>query len=100
MGHRVGPDEVVDVLIASGELAEGEVVAEADATWGSRIVAHVVLASAGTLARLRTFAARELPRHMQPARYVVHVALPLLPSGKHDLAALAAPPPAVVEATS
>lgn len=89
MGFRVGPDEVVDVLMASGEVAEAEVVGEPDPVWGARIAAHVVLTTAGDLARLKAFCGRELPRHMQPARVVVHDALPLLPSGKHDIAALA-----------
>lgn len=92
MGFRVGPDEVVDALLASGEVHEAEVVGEPDPVWGARVVAHVVLAPHGDLARLKAFAARELPRHMQPARYEVHAALSLLPSGKHDLAALAAAP--------
>ena len=89
MGFRVGPDEVIDVLIASGEVAEAEVVGEPDPVWGTRIAAHVVLGAGGDLARLKAFCGRELPRHMQPARFVPHDALPLLPSGKHDLAALA-----------
>ena len=89
MGFRVGPDEVIDVLIASGEVAEAEVVGEPDPVWGTRIAAHVVLGAGGDLGRLKAFCGRELPRHMQPARFVAHDALPLLPSGKHDLAALA-----------
>ena len=88
MGYRVGPDEVVDVLTASGEVAEAEVTGVPDPVWGTRILAHVVLAPGGSLPRLKAYCDRELPRHMQPARYEVHEALPLLPSGKHDLVAL------------
>ena len=88
MGYRVGPDEVVDVLTASGEVAEAEVTAIPDAVWGTRIMAHVVLTPGGSVPRLKAYCDRELPRHMQPARYEVHASLPLLPSGKHDLAAL------------
>jgi len=47
-----------------------------------------VLAGGGSLDRLRTYVGVELPRHMQPARYEVRDALPRLPSGKHDVAAL------------
>ena len=88
MGFRVGPDEVADVLYASGEVAEAAVMGEPDPNWGERIVAHVVLAVEGSLERLKTYCGRELPRHLQPARIEVRNAMPLLPSGKHDVAAL------------
>lgn len=88
MGYRVGPDEVAEVLYASGEVADAAVVGEPDEQWGARIVAHVVLAPAGSLERLQAYCTRELPRHLQPARIEVREALPLLPSGKSDLAAL------------
>ena len=90
MGFRVGPDEVADVLYASGEVAEAAVMGEPDPNWGERIVAHVVLAAEGSLERLKTYCGRELPRHLQPARIEVRNAMPLLPSGKHDVAALKA----------
>jgi len=90
MGFRVGPDEVADVLYASGEVAEAAVMGEPDPMWGERIVAHVVLAAEGSLERLKVYCGRELPRHLQPARIEVRDAMPLLPSGKHDVAALKA----------
>jgi hypothetical protein len=52
----------------------------------------VVLAGGGSLERLRAYAGLELPRHMQPVRYEVRDALPRLPSGKHDIAALCGAP--------
>jgi acyl-CoA synthetase (AMP-forming)/AMP-acid ligase II len=88
MGYRVGPDEILDVLYASGEVAEGAVVAEPDPLWGSRVVGYVVLAPGGDVGRLKRFCALELPRHLQPVRLEVREELPLLPSGKHDLLAL------------
>ena len=69
LGYRVSPDEVVDVLYASGEIVEAIVAAEPDEAHGSRIVAYVVLAEGGALERLEGFAAQELPRYMQPSRY-------------------------------
>lgn len=90
MGFRVGPDEVADVLYASGEVAEAAVTGEPDPMWGERIVAHVVLVAEGSLERLKVYCGRELPRHLQPARIEVRDAMPLLPSGKHDVAALKA----------
>lgn len=90
LGFRVGPDEIADVLHASGELLEAVVTTEADAARGDRIVAFVVLAPGGDAARLHRFCGVELPRHMQPGRIAVLDALPRLPSGKYDLAALRA----------
>ena len=68
LGYRVSPDEVVDVLYASGEIVEAVVAAEPDELRGSRIVAYVVLAEDGQLDRLDAFCAREMPRYMQPSR--------------------------------
>lgn len=91
MGYRVGPDEVADVLSASGQVADVAVVGVPDPQRGQRIVAYVVLAPGGTLARLQEFAAAELPRYMQPSRIEALAELPRLASGKHDVAALASP---------
>jgi amino acid adenylation domain-containing protein len=90
MGYRVGPDEIANVVYDSGEVAEAVVVGEADELWGERIVVHVVLASAGSLERLKAYCGRELPRYLQPARFEVRDALPVLASGKHDFRAVGA----------
>lgn len=89
LGYRVSPDEVVDALYASGEVLEAVVTSEPEEARGSVIVAYVVLAADGTLDRLQGFAARELPRYMQPSRYEVRSTLPRTSSGKHDAAAAA-----------
>jgi acyl-CoA synthetase (AMP-forming)/AMP-acid ligase II len=88
MGCRVGPEEVTDVLHASGEVVDAAVIGEPDPLWGARIAAYVVLSPQGSLDRLRRYCARELPRYMRPARYDLRAALPLLPNGKTDLGAL------------
>jgi acyl-CoA synthetase (AMP-forming)/AMP-acid ligase II len=88
LGFRIGPDEILDVLHASGEIAEGVVTTEPDGQRGERIVACVVLAPEGSAQRLETYCRAELPRHMQPARIDVLQEIPRLPGGKHDLAAL------------
>ena len=93
MGYRVGPDEVANVLYGSGEVAEAAVLGEPDELWGERIVAYVVLTGAGSLERLKAYCGRELPRYLQPARIEVRSALPVLPSGKHDLGAVQAGSP-------
>jgi amino acid adenylation domain-containing protein len=89
LGYRVSPDEVADVLYASGEIVEAAVTSEPDALRGAVIVAYVVLGADGDLDRLTQFAAQELPRYMQPGRIEVRDALPRTTSGKHDPAALA-----------
>jgi acyl-CoA synthetase (AMP-forming)/AMP-acid ligase II len=90
LGFRVGPDEIVDSLHASGEVHEAQITTADDAQRGERIAAHVVLTPGGRLDRLERFCRAELPRWMQPAQFVVHQRLPKLSNGKHDLAALKA----------
>jgi amino acid adenylation domain-containing protein len=90
LGYRVSPDEIAEVLHASGEVVEAVVSAEPDDIRGQRIVAHVVLAGEASLDRLRRFAARELPRYMQPSRIEVLAELPRTVTGKHDLAGITA----------
>jgi len=89
LGYRVSPDEVADVLYASGEIVEAAVTSEPDEVRGARIVAYVVLHERGDLDRLRRFAAQELPRYMQPGRIEPLEALPRTTSGKHDAATIA-----------
>lgn len=88
LGYRVSPDEITDVLYASGQIDEGVVVTEPDEQRGERIVACVVLREGGNVDALRAFCGRELPRYMQPARYVVRCDLPRNMSGKHDVLTL------------
>jgi acyl-CoA synthetase (AMP-forming)/AMP-acid ligase II len=90
LGHRVSPDEVSDVIYSSGEVVEVIIAAEPDETRGDAIIAFIVLASDGNLERLKQYAARELPRYMQPVRYEVRDALARTSSGKHDAKAMAA----------
>lgn len=89
-GHRVGPDEVADVLHASGQVAEAVITGEEDAERGQRIVAWVVLSEQGTLQQLKRYCRAELPPHMQPSRIEVMTSIPKLASGKYDLAGLRA----------
>jgi acyl-CoA synthetase (AMP-forming)/AMP-acid ligase II len=90
LGYRVGPDEILDVLYASGEIEEGAVTALEDADRGQGVVAYVVLKSEGSVKALRNFCRAELPRYMQPTRFVELSELPKLPNGKHDFNALGA----------
>ena len=98
LGYRVSPDEVTDVIYASGEVLEALIVSEPDEERGSRIVAHVVLADQGDAERLASFCARELPRYMQPSRIELRSELPRTASGKHDPTAAATPAAAATSA--
>ena len=88
LGFRISPDEIVDVVLASNEVADAAIVTEPDSKRGERIVACVVLRPTGTLERLVTFCRMELPRHMQPERWVQLAAIPRNVNGKHDIPAL------------
>lgn len=88
LGFRVGPDEIVDVLHASGEITDGVVTAIPDSRRGEAIIAFVVLKKGGDLRALTQFARLELPRYMHPARYEVRDSLPRMPNGKHDVLTL------------
>ena len=88
LGFRIGPDEIVDVLYASGDILETAIATEPDPIRGERIIAYVVLRPGASKRHLEQFARFELPRHMQPARIEVREALPRLVSGKYDMNAL------------
>lgn len=92
LGYRVSPDEIANVLNASGQVLECVVTSEPDNERGQRIVAFVVIAEGGSLEQLTQFCGAELPRYMQPSRFEVRDTLPRLGSGKHDLAALQGSP--------
>jgi acyl-CoA synthetase (AMP-forming)/AMP-acid ligase II len=88
LGFRIGPDEIVDVLYASGDILETAIATEPDPIRGERIIAYVVLRPTGSKRHLEQFARFELPRHMQPARIEVREELPRLASGKYDMNAM------------
>ncbi len=91
-GHRVSPDEIEEVVYASGLVDEAAASGEPDPIAGTRIVVHVVPREARPdlekllLAHCR----RELPRYMMPARIVVRDRLPRTATGKLDRRGLAA----------
>ena len=87
LGVRVSPDEVADVLFASGQVAEAIVGTEPDEIRGDAIIAYVVLADGASLERLQRFCRTELPRYMQPSRIEARAELPRTSSGKYDLRA-------------
>ena len=87
LGFRVSPDEITDVIFASGQVVEAVVGTVPDDRRGESIVAYVVLNDGGSLERVREWCKLELPRYLQPARVEARETLPRTSSGKFDVLA-------------
>ena len=90
-GYKVVPGEVAAALQAHPGVRDAAVLGQPDPEWGERVVAVVVPADPAdppTLELLRLHVRERLPRYAAPSRVVMVDAVPMLPSGKHDLARL------------
>jgi len=90
-GHKVVPGEVAAALETCPGVRDVAVVGLPDAEWGERVIAVVVPADRSdppTLELLRLHVRQRLPRYAAPSRVVIVDAVPMLPSGKHDIARL------------
>jgi o-succinylbenzoate---CoA ligase len=90
-GHKVVPGEVAAVLASCPAVREVVVVGRPDPEWGERVTAVVVPADPvepPSVELLRTHVSARLPRYACPSEVVLTEAIPVLPSGKPDLAAL------------
>jgi o-succinylbenzoate---CoA ligase len=90
-GHKVVPGEVAAALSDCPGVREVVVVGRPDPEWGERVTAVVVPADPAeppALELLRTHVSARLPRYACPSEVVLTDAIPVLPSGKPDLAAL------------
>jgi o-succinylbenzoate---CoA ligase len=90
-GHKVVPGEVAAVLESCPGVLEVVVVGRADPKWGQRVTAVVVPADPDdppSLELLRIHVSRRLPRYACPSEVVLTRAIPVLASGKPDLASL------------
>jgi O-succinylbenzoic acid--CoA ligase len=90
-GALVVPDEVAAVLQTCPGVRDVAVLGQPDPEWGERVVAVVAPADPAdppTLELLRLHVKERLPRYAAPSRVVMVDAVPMLPSGKHDLARL------------
>ena len=92
-GEKVDPAAVEAALATHPAVAEAAAVGVPDPEWGQRVVAVVVLRPGATLdlAAARDHVAARLSRVAAPRELRVVDALPLLPSGKLDRAALRTP---------
>jgi len=87
----VVPGEVAAVLESCPGVLEVVVVGRADPEWGQRVTAVVVPADPAdppSLELLRTHVRKRLPRYACPSEVVLTRAIPVLASGKPDLASL------------
>jgi len=90
-GYKVVPGEVAAALQTSSRIRDVAVLGQPDSQWGELVVAVVVPADPAdppTLELLRLHVRERLPRYAAPSRVVVVDAVPMLPSGKHDIAQL------------
>jgi o-succinylbenzoate---CoA ligase len=89
-GEKVAPAAVEAALGEHPAVAEAAVTGVSDPEWGQRVVAVVVLREGGTLTleQARAQVAARVSRVAAPRELRVVDALPLLPSGKLDRAAL------------
>jgi amino acid adenylation domain-containing protein len=92
-GFRVELGEIETVLTRHPLVERAVAIAREDRPGDLRIVAYLVSAGKGAADSgvLRAHAARSLPGHMVPSAFVWLDALPLIPNGKLDRAALPAP---------
>jgi len=90
-GHKVIPGQVAAALESCPGVREVAVVGQPDPEWGEQVIAVVVpddAANPPRLELLRLHVRERLPRYAAPSRVVVVDAVPMLPSGKHDIARL------------
>jgi O-succinylbenzoic acid--CoA ligase len=90
-GALVVPGEVAAVLQTCPGVLDVAVLGQPDPEWGERVTAVVVPADPAdppTLELLRLHVKERLPRYAAPSSVVMVDAVPMLPSGKHDLARL------------
>jgi O-succinylbenzoic acid--CoA ligase len=90
-GHKVVPGEVAAALSTCPGVREVVVIGRPDQEWGERVTAVVVPvdpADPPGLELLRMHVAARLPRYACPSEVVLTETIPVLPSGKPDLAAL------------
>jgi o-succinylbenzoate---CoA ligase len=90
-GYKVVPGEVAEVLQTCPGVGDAAVVGLPDREWGERVIAVVVPADPAdppALELLRLRVRERLPRYAAPSKVVIVDTVPMLPSGKIDVARL------------
>lgn len=84
-GHRINPQEIEDVLLSSGVLAEAAVLSQPDELLGNRLVALVSpIDDDCAVALLEQFCGQRLPTYKRPSTIQLINTLPKNTSGKID----------------
>src|SRR5690606_23736466 len=86
-GNRISPQEIEDVAMASGLVAEAVALGLPDPQLGHKVVL-AVRGAENQQAALEDYLKRALPTFMQPHEFRWFEQLPLNPNGKIDRAAL------------
>jgi o-succinylbenzoate---CoA ligase len=92
-GHKVLPAEVAAAVSTHPGVRDTAVIGLPDDEWVERVTVVIVPADPGAppaLAELRDHVGSQLPGYAAPQQLVVVGQIPVLASGKHDLAALKA----------
>jgi o-succinylbenzoate---CoA ligase len=90
-GYKVIPGEVAEALQTCPGVSDAAVVGLPDREWGERVIAVVVPADPAdppALELLRLHVRERLPRYAAPSKVVITDTVPVLPSGKLDIARL------------
>jgi amino acid adenylation domain-containing protein len=94
-GHRVEPVEVEAALCGNPDVSQAHVLARRDPRRDEQLVIGYVVPldsrRVPTAGALRAYLRERLPEHMVPQAFVVLDALPTMPNGKVDAAALPTP---------
>ena len=85
-GFRIELDEIENTILQYSQVSEGAVVVYSNkqTTSNGILVAHVTVKSNFIKEELVQFLKAELPKHMVPARIIIHDSLIKLPNGKVD----------------
>lgn len=81
-GQKVWPQRVEAVLATHPDVTDVRVVGRPDPTWGSIVVAEVVVTAPPTIDALRGLVEEELPAYMAPRELVIVDAIPRTALGK------------------
>lgn len=93
-GHKVVPSEVAALVNRLDSVHDTVVVGRPDEEWGERVTAVVVPSRANappTLREVRAWVRERMPSYAAPHELELRSAIPVLSSGKPDLAALRSP---------
>lgn len=87
-GYRVEPAEVENIIRQSPAVSRCAVIGIRDSSGGQRPAAAIVLNEPYTLAELIPALKPKLPHYMQPVKFLVLQAMPVLSNGKTDYSTL------------